>query len=68
MIEREALLNPAFDLVDRWVRDRLVPEVAIPEERNKRIVGEHEAGKRGAGLLEPVDAGRLYPVASMSSR
>ena len=61
-----AKLSAALDLAEGWVRDRVVPGVAVAVARHGVLVGERYAGRLAAGGGAPVDAGTLYPVASVT--
>jgi CubicO group peptidase (beta-lactamase class C family) len=59
-------LNDALGSTASWVRNGVVPGVAVAVARNGALAGEFYAGKQAAGAGRPVDATTLYSIASIS--
>ena len=59
-------LTTVLDLATGWVRDGVVPGVAVAVARHGELLAERYAGKQAAGSGRPVDAATLYPVASIT--
>lgn len=59
-------LHDALESTGGWVREGVVPGVAVAVARHGELIGEFYAGKQAAGAGRPVDATTLYPIASLT--
>ncbi len=55
-------LDRAWGIAAGWVRDGVVPGVAIAVARHGALIGEWYGGKQAAGSGRPVGAGTLFSV------